>query len=708
MTIFIYNAKIYLTNNVCVRVHVGSKPMKKALIYISIILGVVLFCFFALVVIMMLAPGVEVFGVKYVSAVVGKYENTINETITRKDIYINTGKVPVTVHFGDNSPLGVQFVQHFQGFSKTKNSASVKLTNKDGNEYNPATDSAVYITVTEYKKFIWARDNVEFYLNINLPAEYASFNSLTISSDSSAVKFVGRNQTINNLTFNSAGGLDIENNLTISNTLTVNTQRYLELGSNVTVSGDVIVNVTNENVKIANPVGKNITFTSGSGDLYINSCKDLTVTTGSGSIVNPTSGQISGNLDFTTTSGNVEIGSICGTESNIHGRTGFIKIDNCLNGNLTIETNRSTVILGNLKSANVTTTTGDITIASVTNNLIVKSTASGNITCGAVGGDATATTKNGDITFTGAVTGNLTINTPSGNTKMVSCNNLDFSSDSGFLKPNGTKIDVGGKATINNGSNEVIINSVGGNADIKSNSGSINITEIKGVLEKFESDRAPLNVRHVKKVENAKANYSHIYIGSAEEGVKITTSGNVVVGDLGSVGNAVINSGNGSIDLKNTTGKVDIGGNGHINFVNDSSTDIRINRTTNIRGDDVYGSNSGAGHGSVTAVNLKGSVRVYSANNVDLTFTGSVTLLRVNTDNSSNKVTINLNTPYNKIDYWLNSDKGRACRLFGDGQQIGETKSTIKSKDNTNQQEFKIVVFTTYAEVDLKMTAAQA
>lgn len=674
--------------------------MKKALIYISIILGVILFAIFALVVIMMLAPGIEIFGIKYVSGVVGKHEQTIIQTFTSKDIYINASKVPININFsGSQSPLGVEFVQYYQGFAKAKVVPNVTLTNKDGQTFDPANDSAVYINVTEYQKFIWARENIKFYLNVNLPSEYENYNNIYINSQKSQANFNGGNQTLNNLSFSSNGGLNINNsNLTITNQLTINTHRYVSLGSNVKVNGDVIANLTNESLSITNIVGGDITFNSGSGDLSFAGCDNLNVETSSGSIKKPISGQILGSINVTTTSGNIDLGSVRGNNNKIVSRTGYINIESCL-GSLDIQTNRSTVTLGSVNNLKIVTTTGNININKVAGNLNAEASASGDILCGAVTGNAVANTRTGDITFTGAIDGDFTANTKSGNIKFVSCNNLLVVSESGSIFGNTPPV-VKGTATIKCNSGEIKLNSIGKDVTVTTSSSAVNIVTIGGNLT-LNSNSSQVNVQSVRHAK-VSSNYSHIYIGAAIDGVEITSSGNVNVGELGSVGAAKINSGNGDITLKNTTGKVNICANGHIDFTNASSTDIRINRDANIQGVDVF-----TGRGSINASNLKGDVRVYSESDINLTFAELSGKVRVETKGISRKVTLNmLSTAYNKVTYFLNSTKGQLCAVFADGDLLGDKASSIKNPVLQDTSLYDVFVNTYEAQITLNLGKA--
>lgn len=102
------------------------KTGTKIAVWIIIIIATAAFLCLGLAVTMMLAPGLEIFGVKYVSAKVGKYKFSNNVKYSASNIILNTGDVPIEITYGMSGSLGLEFVQNFQGFTKSADTAGVK------------------------------------------------------------------------------------------------------------------------------------------------------------------------------------------------------------------------------------------------------------------------------------------------------------------------------------------------------------------------------------------------------------------------------------------------------------------------------------------------------------------------------------------------------------------------------------------------------
>ena len=167
--------------------------IKKGIVWFFIIVGIFLFLVFGIAVVMMIAPGLEIFGVKFISAKIGNY-HVKNTAIYNKDIVIKTDSVPINIYFSDN--VGIEYQQEFQGFTMSSNTPSLSITNADGLEFDSTRDSTVYINVGQYKKFIWANTMKEFYLNIGLPTGYSATHSIKIESNSSSVALKGYSRCV--------------------------------------------------------------------------------------------------------------------------------------------------------------------------------------------------------------------------------------------------------------------------------------------------------------------------------------------------------------------------------------------------------------------------------------------------------------------------------------------------------------------------------
>lgn len=667
------------------------KTGTKIAVWIIIIIATAAFLFMGLVVTMMLAPGLEIFGVKYVSAKVGKYKFSNTVSYTSSNIILNTGDVPIEIAFGQSGYLGLEFVQNFQGFTKSADTANVKITNGSGDEYHSG-DNTVIFDITEYKKFVWANSMQDFYLKLKLPATYISTGTIKINSSRSDITFKGIEKQFSSLDLQTKGKVDIQNKITLSGDFKISSNSALKLGDNITVDGNVVANMGNEDLTIVNPVGKDITFNSGSGSLNFNTCRNLSATTGSGNINQPTANSISGNLTFNSTSGGVEIDNVSGSQNTVNTRSGFIKLGKVLNGTLEISTLRApSFVLREVHNANINIE-GKSTpvINTVTGNLTVNAQGlTAGVTCAEVFGNATVTIKDGEARFNGTVGGNLTVTKNSGN---------------------------------------LIAGVVNGTVKVTANNGQVNIATIKGAQNVINSQHGIVNVETVEKdlkVENAtNAVYTigsvdelnvnpnrlstfacAINVGAVGTSAKINTNAAVSLGYAGDVADVEISAGRGDVTLKNTVGKVLVASVAHtINLENKYSTDIKLNK--------YYDSGSGAwkdvtGGSAIVATGLRGSVAVYSVGTIDLTFAAVTDNVDVVSGSGSEKVKINATCiRYNHVNYNLNTQtSGSTCKVW-----YGETEHTTNPypssiENNNTGVEIGIRVRTNGAPIELRLAA---
>ena len=655
---------------------------KKLVVWLLIIIATVAFLFMGLVVTMMLAPGLEIFGVKYVSAKVGKYKFSNSVSYSSPNIVLNTGDVPVEVTFGMSGSLGLEFVQHFQGFTKSADTAGVKITNGEGNPY-VAGDNTVVFDISEYKKFVWANSMQDYHLTLRLPATYSSTGTIKINSSRSDITLKGITKNLTSLDINTKGKIDLENNIVISGDLNISSNSALTLGSNINISGNLVANMGNEDLTITNAVGKDITFKSGAGNLSFNTCKNLTAETGSGNINKPSSNMISGSLNFTSTSGSVEIGTVLGAANRINTRSGHIQLGSVA-GSLEVATLRSKpFVLGDVHNTQITIEgTSSPIINSVTGNLTVKAYGSTSaVTCGAITGNTDLLTKDGNITLNGAVSGNLTATTNNGAI---------------------TAGTIGGKVSISSQRGRVNIDTINGTNNVINNQrGSVSVATVAHDLKVDNSFQASYSLGSVDTL-NFNATYSSLNVGSVSTSLKVVTNANVTAGTNGDVANATISAGRADIVLKNSVGTVQINGVGHtITLQNKSSQDIKINKYLDggVWKDLVGGS-------KVVATGLKGHVSVYSANSIDLTFaevTDNVDVVS-GSGSVSGKVTIDATCArYNTVNYDLNTQTNSSpCRVYyGDSEHTDGTQSS--AQNNNVGVDIKIKVKTSGAPIELRL-----
>lgn len=646
--------------------------MKKLFIYLGIILGVAAFAVMALVVVMMLAPGTEIFGIKYISAVVGKHEETVAlGHLYNKNIYLHVGDVPVNVSFGQPGTIGVEYVQHYQGFTRSTDVPEIKLTKADGSPYVDSVDTGegtVHIYVNQYKKFVWSNGMKEFYLNFNLPAGYSSQSSLHIISENSDITFTELgSQTLNTLTVETSQSVEFKTNILNISTLNLKAGQAVELGSNMTVK-NIVAEITNESLTVKNAVFGNVSFKTGGGNLNLKSCSgNVVMTSGSGGVTVASGGVVGGDFIVETNSGSISVPALNGDVNTIKTVSGHINITTC-NSDLSIEANRSTITLGTVNGdLAVTTTTGSVNVTKVVGDADIKSTRNGDVSCGQIGGSAVIETNTGDASISSALTGDLTFKSETGNISFVSCNNLIVNSTNGSVLPysSTSPIVVNGLANITTQKGQVLIGQIlgDGKSTIKADNGAVTITTISGELD-LDSYNSTIVIDFVDTAD-IDSSYSQTTVKAAPNGLDISNiSGDISVGEAGDIGNLKAVSTEGKITAKNTVGTVELFSRQKITLENKNSTNIKINTSGDYS---YYG-----GAGEVTATGLKGTIKVYSANGrVHLTLAELSGDIRVDTNNSSQSVTIDAScVDINKVNYHLQSQRGTDCYLFyGDVQQ---------------------------------------
>lgn len=688
--------------------------MKKFWTYFLIVIAVILFACIGFAILLVLMPGKDIFGVKYVSAVVGNYKNVVLQNFNSQDIYIYAYDVPINFTFAKPGNVGIELVQQYQGYTRSKDTPSITLKNSDGKDFNADQDSdAVHIYINQYKKFIWSNGQRDFYLNINLPSSYKNNGTIYIETKSSNIVIDGSIKTIKALTVKTNGKFEIKNQLTVQN-LSIETNTDVQLGENVKIKpisagavASVDVKIPNSSLTIKNPVENgDITFSTASGNLKFNTCRNLSVYSGSGNITQPTAKYISGNLIFETSSGRVEIDNIKGTTNSVKSVSGNITLGFCA-GDLNITTNRSNIQLGTIKNANISTTTGDVKVAYVNGDISVNSSRSGDIICGTILGDANLQTNKGDITVNGAVSGNLSMIAKTGELKMISCKNLVAKSNKGsLLGYEDAKVLVYGVAEIEIKKGDVQIYKILGASaldvdnQIFCDNGILNIDTISGTTQ-ITSGNSSITLGSVGYI-NISSSYSDVTIKDAPNGATVTNlGGNISVGDAQnsaqSTGKLTLRSGTGEIYAHNTTQNVYLYSDKAVVLNNKSSELIYINTTA-------FGDTTGSktAGGAVVANNLKGVVRVASKKNVSLKFAQISGDVRVDTNGSSEKVIIDAKcATKNSINYLIQSSGGKINDLY-----IGDAKEqSSRLYSNIDRSYFTITVHTTKASTILYLGA---
>lgn len=368
-----------------------------------------LFCSGAML-IMYLAPGFEIFGIRYVANGTCDFSDTKSFTISRGDIIIECEDVPVIIDYSTITNAQVSFREKFIGFtaSKAKQPSLNIATDQSGN---------VKIVTEEITKFLFETklDNAKF-LKISLP--YTSRN-ITVKAKNSPVTFEGNIAQAGKVNIATAGEVKINNSMTIG-TLTINTNSNVEVGENVKLSNATIT-TKNKYIKIAPAVSGDLNLTTTSGNIEINSCNNLQATTSSGVIksINDKKITVSGKAELSSKSGSITIGKILGSKetSTVTTKSGTIDIDYV--NDISINSSRGPVNIGQAKNVDIEGGSGTINITTVAGKVDI------NARNGAVnlGKDGSGSVNNPTVTTT---TGRITVYNTLGTVNLTSNNAAIF------------------------------------------------------------------------------------------------------------------------------------------------------------------------------------------------------------------------------------------------------------------------------------------
>lgn len=493
--------------------------MKKPLFNIVLLLACVVVFIAILAIVLLVAPGVNFFDVKYVRASDSKYEQSfkVNNIDSSTDIVINGKSVPIYVNFVQSEIVNVRLKQNFTGFTRSKIDASEL--------YVVSEDNVINITTNEFEKFLFGSDmNVDFGLYVDVPVYY--HGNINITANQSKVTFGGLVGVVADVTISTKGDLGFGKDITIDNLTLNTTKKSFEIGSNVSVLGNIAITNESGSVTVSNANGGNFSFTSKTGKLHFAGCeKDFAanVTHGSISIAGEsaivkgkanivcggdvTLSAIYGETNISTNSGDVSLGKVeevfSSSKVNIVTKSGNINLIGNYDGELLTVATTSGKFNANIVSNSVISSSRGSINANAVNNIeivggsgkvfILKvngnakiTTKSGSVTLSADNGgivnSAEVTTKNGAITIYNPSAGNFKLKSTSGKIYFYGikgvASNLDIDSTRSVV----TATNISGKTTIKTSKRvDMSVAEINGAISVSGRNGRVNITLLNGI-----------------------------------------------------------------------------------------------------------------------------------------------------------------------------------------------------------------------------------
>lgn len=341
--------------------------VRKIFTYIGIILGCALLFVVGSVVIMFLAPGVELFGIRYVTNKQGVYELPESNQLMENfggDIYIETDEVPINIKYSLVSNAKLEYRQEFVGFTRSENktpSVDVSINNDN-----------LYITSHDLVKFVYAQDfgSDGAYLNLYLPYSFSS-KSINIKSENSSVNFNATgSKPLKDVNIETAGNINIVGDLN-ANSIMFYSKQPITINENITANHIKLVATTN-NINILKDIAGTLEVETGTASLYMKNANNLIFKTTSGSL-KPVDGfsinLVTANVE--THSGNINITNITGIqESVIKTISGIINLG--FASNVTISNSRSPIYIDKINRAVITGGIGVVNIKEVLTSIDVE------------------------------------------------------------------------------------------------------------------------------------------------------------------------------------------------------------------------------------------------------------------------------------------------------------------------------------------------
>ncbi len=376
---------------------------KRFSIIFFIVLGIIGFLCTGLFLVLMLAPGARIFGIMNVSSNARAYNSTrvkIEEELEKlgfnpeyNSITVETDEVPIYVEYTERLYFcELHYYENYIGLTKTNIDRPYYSLSKDKN-------GGVVISVKGFESFIFKNGATERYFKLYIPITLLDSSlggqfDLTIKSKNSSISFsktLGdaeiRVPKFDNLSIETNGKIDmgvktLANNFkyTTSNSITIdNTDASVDATHYDLTSKKGKINIKKE-------VVGDVTATTGNGNVRLQSCRNLKVTTTHGDVLGNVGDlkiNVLGMVEINTKSGKVALGKVeGGGTSEIVTSSGKVSIDKIGNGKIT--TKRGSVEIKSVTNMVIETDAGNVSVEEALEGLKVK-TKRGKIVVGGEG-----------------------------------------------------------------------------------------------------------------------------------------------------------------------------------------------------------------------------------------------------------------------------------------------------------------------------------
>ena len=318
-------------------------------------------------VILILCPGVSIFGVRYVGFAQEEVKYKAEVVDLKQDVIVESNALGVDIVFNSSRTTAkLDISQAFIGFT----------TKKMGEEYYTIAreNGATKITFLDVPTIVFGTNRNGSAIKLELPS---SLNSLSITSKSSTLNLSGAGINARTVNIDTNGVVNVNNAVNSSvfevHNATLNVNGSLSGGTTLKVDTFRAVNVNKASSATLDIQAKGSTVS-------VMSCGNLKVKTTTGKVIMKPGSVVAGNCDIETVSGDIKL--------------------NVLDGKLAINTKYGDVSADYVKRGDILSGAGDVKIRSVDNVAIESS--SGDIELMSVNNKATVTTTSGAVKLSSA------------------------------------------------------------------------------------------------------------------------------------------------------------------------------------------------------------------------------------------------------------------------------------------------------------------
>ena len=367
-----------------------------------IVLAVIIFLVAAFFLVLFLAPGFSVFGLRYIAADARavaldkvsvaeylvknnpEYASTDQIRNTMKGIKIESTEIPVNIILSQGWDFEVEYYDNYNGFT-TSNIAypSIEI------DY---VQNVIEIKTSEFEKILGEMTASKRYLNLYVPLKDVGSSlpliiDFEINSKRSNISFNKENgneddrtATFGTFTIVTDGNLNTDSPITCTD-FVYKTSKKITISStgNVISAQNYELESTRSSVNIEAPVAGDLKVTTAYGSIdFVSVGGSLYATTEHGNITGSGDDTVGGLAFITTKTGNVTLKKIAGP-----------------NGNSKIETHSGNIFIDSLENVEATTTRGEVNIKTVKSAKIV--TNMGKVVVEEVGTGIDVNTKRGNV-----------------------------------------------------------------------------------------------------------------------------------------------------------------------------------------------------------------------------------------------------------------------------------------------------------------------